>query len=71
MINGFMHGPPRDVSAQLKAWRRDRKMSVVEAAERIGIPPRVYRSWEDGVPCRYPALVENAIGFPVARSIRQ
>jgi hypothetical protein len=58
--------PGRDLSIELKAWRAAMGYSAAKAAEVIGVPPRLYDSWEAGTPCAFSHMVETAIGAPVS-----
>jgi hypothetical protein len=54
----------RDMSIELKAWRAGMGYTEAGAADKLGVPMRLYQSWESGTPCAFPAMVEAAIGAP-------
>jgi hypothetical protein len=56
----------RDLSIELKAWRAAVGYSAARAAEILGVPSRLYDSWEAGTPCAFAHMVETAIGLPVS-----
>lgn len=62
-----MTSPPRDVSVQLATWRASHGWTQEEGARRLGVPLKALQAWERGVPCHRAAMVETAIGLPVAR----
>lgn len=61
----------RDMSGALKAWRAVRELGEEQAAAHLGVTPDLLRAWERGQPVPFPALVETAMGLPVARKVMQ
>jgi hypothetical protein len=53
--------PSHDVSEMLKAWYAVERLTRVDAAEILGLAPRLLRDWEFGIPMPWPLLLQTRI----------